>query len=76
MVLGDRTISKGMYGSDIDMLATILDRKGLYDKQNVSKIKGMACFDLRMEQSIKNIQAEHGMTVDGVCTRDVLSKIL
>lgn len=76
MVLGDRTISKGMYGSDIDMLATILDRKGLYDKQNVSKIKGMVCFDLRMEQCIKNIQKKYGMKVDGVCTRDVLSKIL
>ena len=73
LVLGDRTVSKGMYGADVDMLATILDSKGLYDKQNVSKIKGMACFE---EQCIKNLQAKYGMTVDGVCTRDVLSKIL
>ena len=65
-----------MYGADVDMLATILDSKGLYDKQNVSKVKGMACFDLKMEQCIKNIQVKYGMTVDGVCTRDVLSKIL
>lgn len=65
-----------MYGADVDMLTTFLDSKGLYDKQNVSKIKGMACFDLRMEQCIKNLQAKYGMTVDGICTRDVLSKIL
>ena len=76
MVLGDRAILKGMYGADIDMLAAILDSKGLYDKQHVTKIKGMTCFDLRMEQCIRNIQAKYGMTVDGVCTREVLSKIL
>ena len=76
MVLGDRAILKGMYGADIDMLAAILDSKGLYDKQHVTKIKGMTCFDLRMEQCIRNIQAKYSMTVDGVCTREVLSKIL
>lgn len=76
LVLGDRTVSKGMYGADVDMLATILNSKGLYDKQKVSKLKGMACFDLRMEQCIKNLQAKYGITDHGVCTRDVLSKIL
>ena len=63
LVLSDRTVTTGMYGADVDMLVTILGSKWLYDKQNVSKIKGMACFDLRMEQCIKNLQAKYGMTI-------------
>lgn len=65
--LGDRTLRRGMYGSDVSELVKLLKDNGyLHPSHNASQ-SGYALYDAEVEQAVKYLQEELGQSsADGI----------
>lgn len=73
--LGDRTLSAGIHGSDVDQLVPYLVRYYYLKEGVVSKKGGYYVYDSNVVNAVKHFQKDAGMTQDGKLTSDVLTKL-
>lgn len=73
--LGDRTLSKGIHGSDVDQLVQYLVRYYYLKDGSVSKKGGYYVYDANVVNAVKHFQKDAGLTQDGKLTSDVLTKL-
>lgn len=66
--LGDRTLKKGMSGSDVTELINVLLKKEYVKLENGDvEVSGIHTFDDTLEAIIKRFQINNRLTSDGVC---------
>lgn len=66
--LGSRTLKKGMSGTDVTELVNILlTKKYLKLDSGGTQVTGIYLYDEIIEGAVKDFQADHGITPDGVC---------
>ena len=66
--LGDRTLKRGMSGSDVTKLINILLTRGyLVTGDGATYVTGIYTYDKIIEDTIKKFQLDKGLTSDGVC---------
>ena len=73
--LGDRTLSTGIYGSDVDQLVQYLVRYYYVKDGVVSKKGGYYVYDSHVVNAVKHFQKDAGLTQDGKLTSVVLTKL-
>lgn len=73
--LGDRTLSSGIHGSDVDQLVPYLVRNYYLKESVVSKKGGFYIYDSNVVNAIKHFQKDAGLTQDGKFTTEVLTKL-
>ena len=73
--LGDRTLSTGIHGSDVDQLVSYLVRYYYLKDGVVSKKGGYHVYDSNVVQAVKHYQKDAGFTQDGKLTAEVLTKL-
>ena len=73
--LGDRTLSTGIHGSDVDQLVTYLVRYYYIKEGVVSKKSGYYVYDSNVVNAVKHFQKDAGLTQDGKLTYEVLTKL-
>ncbi len=73
--LGDRTLSTGIHGSDVDQLVSYLVRYYYLKDGVVSKKGGYYVYDSNVVNAVKHFQKDAGLTQDGKLTSEVLTKL-
>lgn len=73
--LGDRTLSSGIHGSDVDELVPYLVRYYYLKDGVVSKKGGYYVYDSNVVNAVKHFQKDAGLTQDGKLTANVLSEL-
>lgn len=73
--LGDRTLSSGIHGSDVDQLVPYLVRNYYLKEGIVSKKGGFYIYDSNIVNAVKHFQKDAGLTQDGKFTTEVLTKL-
>lgn len=73
--LGDRTLSTGIHGADVDQLVPYLVRYYYLKDGVVSKKGGYYVYDSNVVNAVKHFQKDAGMTQDGKMTSEVLTKL-
>ena len=73
--LGDRTLSSGIHGSDVDQLVPYLVRNYYLKEGVVSKKGGFYIYDSNVVNAVKHFQKDAGLTQDGKLTAEVLTKL-
>lgn len=73
--LGDRTLSSGIHGSDVDQLVPYLVRYYYLKDGIVSKKGGYCVYDSNVVNAVKHFQKDAGLTQDGKLTSSVLSTL-
>lgn len=73
--LGDRTLSSGIHGSDVDALVPYLVRYYYLKDGVVTKKGGYYVYDSNVVNAVKHFQKDAGLTQDGKVTTDVISKL-
>ena len=73
--LGDRTLSTGIHGSDVDQLVPYLVRYYYLKDGVVSKKGGYYVYDSNVVNAVKHFQKDAGMTQDGKLTSEGLTKL-
>lgn len=73
--LGDRTLSSGIHGSDVDELVPYLVRY-YYLKEGVATKKGgYYVYDTNVVNAVRHFQKDAGLTQDGKVTSNVISSL-
>lgn len=73
--LGDRTLTSGLHGSDVDQLVPYLVRF-YYLKDGVpTKKSGYYVYDTNVVNAVKHFQKDAGLTQDGKLTSSVISTL-
>lgn len=73
--LGDRTITSGIHGSDVDALVPYLVRY-YYLKDGVATKKGgYYVYDSNVQSAVKHFQKDAGLTQDGKVTSEVITAL-
>lgn len=67
--LGERTIYRGIYGSDVDALVAKLASKGYLKGTNVTQTKGYATVDTEVHNAICHFQKDAGLPQSGQVTK-------
>ncbi len=73
--LGDRTLSSGIHGSDVDALVPYLVRYHYLKDGVVSKKGGYYLYDSNVVSAVKHFQKDAGLSQDGKVTADVITKL-
>ena len=73
--LGDRILSSGVHGSDVDQLVPYLVRNYYLKEGVVSKKGGFFIYDSKVVNAVKHFQKDAGLTQDGKFTTEVLTKL-
>lgn len=73
--LGDRTLSSGIHGSDVDQLVPYLVRYYYLKDGVVSKKGGYNVYDTNVVNAIKHFQKDAGLTQDGKATSSVITAL-
>lgn len=73
--LGDRTLSSGIHGSDVDALVPYLVRYYYLKDGVVSKKSGYYVYDTNVVNAIKHFQKDAGLTQDGKLTTSTLTAL-
>lgn len=73
--LGDRTLSSGIHGSDVDQLVTYLIRYYYLKDGVVSKKGGYYVYDSNVVNAIKHFQKDAGLTQNGKLTASAVSTL-
>ena len=73
--LGDRPLSAGIHGSDVDQLVPYLVRYYYLKEGIVSKKGGYYVYDSNVVNAVKHFQKDAGLTQDGKLTSSVLTKL-
>ena len=73
--LGDRILSSGVHGSDVDQLVPYLVRNYYLKEGIVSKKGGFYIYDSNIVNAVKHFQKDAGLTQDGKFTTEVLTKL-
>lgn len=73
--LGDRTLSSGIHGSDVDALVPYLVRYHYLKDGVVSKKSGFHVYDSNVVSAVKHFQKDAGLTQDGKVTSTVISEL-
>lgn len=73
--LGDRTLSSGIHGSDVDKLVQHLIRYYYLKDGVVSKKGGYYVYDNNVVNAVKHFQKDAGLIQDGKLTANVLSEL-
>ncbi len=64
--LGDRTLKKGLYGADVDVLVRKLINYQYLRSDGLKRQSGYYLFDNQVEQAVKYFQEDASLTVNGV----------
>lgn len=73
--LGDRTLSLGIHGSDVDQLIPYLVRYYYLKNGMVSKKGGYYVYDSNVVNAVKHFQKDAGLTQDGKLTSSALTTL-
>ncbi|MDE7420755.1 MAG: peptidoglycan-binding protein [Muribaculaceae bacterium] len=73
--LGDRTLSTGIHGSDVDQLVPYLVRYYYLKDGIVSKKGGYYVYDSNVVNAVKHFQKDAGLTQDGKLTASAVSAL-
>ncbi|MBD5217964.1 MAG: peptidoglycan-binding protein [Bacteroidales bacterium] len=73
--LGDRTLSTGIHGSDVDQLVPYLVRYYYLKEGVVSKKSGHYVYDSNVVNAVKHFQKDAGLAQDGKLDSKVLTKL-
>lgn len=73
--LGDRTLSTGIHGSDVDQLVPYLVRYYYLKDGIVSKKGGYHVYDSNVVNAVKHFQKDAGLTQDGKLTASAVSTL-
>lgn len=73
--LGDRILSSGIHGSDVDQLVLYLVRYYYLKNGMVTKKGGYYVYDSDVVNAVKHFQKDAGLTQDGRLTSNVLSTL-
>jgi hypothetical protein len=74
--LGDRSLSNGVYGNDVDELIPYLIRYSyIKDASNLIKKGGYYVYDANVAKAVKHFQKDAGVTADGIITSNQLSTL-
>lgn len=73
--LGDRTISSGTYGSDVDNLVTLLVAKRYLKNTAVTQKNGYAQVDNTVVSAIKHFQNDAGVSANGQFTNSLVETL-
>lgn len=73
--LGDRTITRGLYGSDVDNLVTLLVAKRYLKNTAVTQKSGYAMVDGEIESAVKHFQKDSGVSADGKVTSTLAASL-
>lgn len=73
--LGDRTLSSGIHGSDVDQLIPYLVRYYYLKDGVVSKKGGYYVYDSNVVNAVKHFQKDAGLTQDGKLTSSALTTL-
>lgn len=73
--LGDRTLSTGIHGSDVDQLVPYLVRYYYLKDGIVSKKGGYYVYDSNVVNAVKHFQKDAGLTQDGKLTASAVSTL-
>ena len=71
--LGDRTLSTGIHGSDVDALIIKLSAAGYLHNYQGKKQGNYHVFDLSLLNALKHFQKDAGVKEDGKITKDLLN---
>ena len=66
--LGDRTITAGVYGSDVSELASLLVKKNYINSSWITMRKGYPIYNNRIIDAVKRFQKDAGKKQDGIVT--------
>lgn len=67
--LGDRALSSGLYGSDVDQLVTHLTNKYYLRPVNLIKKNGYYVYDANVAEAVKRFQNDAGLKVTGTLSK-------
>ena len=73
--LGDRTLTAGLFGADVDELVTLLVQKNYYTNKWVQKKNGYSLYDAKMASAVKRFQKDAGISQTGTITASILPKL-
>jgi hypothetical protein len=73
--LGDRVMSNGIYGQDVDELVALLVKFCYLKEEGLTKKDTYYMYDYLIEMAIRHFQQDAGETVDGKLTVDQASKL-
>lgn len=73
--LGDRTLSSGIHGSDVDQLVSYLVSYYYLKDGVVTKKAGYYVYDANVVNAVKHFQKDAGLTQDGKLTSSALSTL-
>lgn len=73
--LGDRTLTSGIHGSDVDQLVPYLVRYYYLKDGVVSKKGGYFVYDSNVVNAVKHFQKDAGLTQDGKATSSVITAL-
>lgn len=73
--LGDRTLTSGIHGSDVDQLVPYLIRYYYLKDGVVSKKGGYYVYDSNVVNAVKHFQKDAGLTQDGKATSSVITAL-
>lgn len=73
--MGDRTLSSGMYGSDVDKLVQYLINYYYLKDGIVSKKNGYSIYDANVVSAVKHFQKDAGFTQDGKANEQVIKEL-
>lgn len=73
--LGDRTLSSGIHGSDVDQLIPYLVRYFYLKAGVASKKGGYYVYDSNVVDAVKHFQKDAGLTQDGILTPSALTTL-
>jgi hypothetical protein len=73
--LGDRVMSNGIYGKDVDELVALLVKFCYLKEEGLTKKKAYYLYDYIIEKAVRHFQQDAGETVDGKLTVDQARKL-
>lgn len=73
--LGDRTLTSGIHGSDVDQLVPYLVRYYYLKDDVVSKKGGYYVYDSNVVNAVKHFQKDAGLNQDGKATSSVITAL-
>ena len=73
--LGDRTLTSGLHGSDVDQLVPYLVRFYYLKDGVATKKSGYYVYDTNVVNAVKHFQKDAGLTQDGKLTSSVISTL-
>lgn len=75
-ILGDRLLTKGVFGADVEMLVSLLKSKQIIDDNRIEKKNGYCVYNDYLTSAIKNFQLKENLLSTGICDKNTVKRLL